>query len=154
MFADTFLSTIMLCTSKPQGFKNRRKSKLLLLITVSRHLSPRWKDARWPLLERPTALDSGNFPGSLGRLHQCCQRLPHATVSQVLFLRKGERQDVRHGPRCGRDCREERREHNTSPVDAARIAEADTEGEQEPLPQATRMLLSPTYFQRKLAVAV
>lgn len=107
------------------------------------------------MLGRPTALDSGKLSGSLGRLRQCCQRIPHATGSQVPFLPKGERQDVRHGPRCGRDCREaERREHNTSPVDTVRMSEADTEEEQEPLPQATCMLLPPTYSQRKLGVAV
>lgn len=129
------------------GLQNRRKNKLLLR-PMSAVVPPRGgKTHGWPLLGRPTALDSGKLSGSLGRLQQCCQRILHATVSQVLFLRKGERQDVSHGPTCGRDCREERREHNTSPVDTARISEADTEGEQEPLPQATRMLLSPTYSQ-------
>lgn len=99
----------------------------------------------------------GNSQRVWGGYNSAASASPHATVSQVLFLPKGQEcQETDHeGPGCGRETagKKERRENDTYVLFTGPEFLKPTQ-EQESPPWAKHGPLPPTYPQRSLGVAV
>lgn len=160
---DTFSSTIMLFTSKPQDFGNRMKNELPLLINVSSFLSPRgllFLQGSWPGAERQSAWCLGQPCGSPGRPRQGCGVPPHACVPSGTSSRRERMSGTRKimvDPDVVETAEKERKggEWHLSTVDAASVSEVDPEeGGAEASARADRVPLCPAYSRRSWGVAV